>query len=58
MIRKKRNHFSLFLKMEEKAADLLRRVEIYRAKKILFEYKLDGILNKKERVKKIKEYFK
>lgn len=43
--------------MEEKAADLLKRVEIYRAKKILFEYKLDGLLNKRKRRKDLKEYF-
>jgi len=46
--------------MEEKidSEKLLKKVEILIAKEFLFEYKLDGILNKKERVKKIKEYFK
>jgi len=46
--------------MEEKidSEKLLKKVKVYEAKEFLFEYKLDGVLNKKERAKKLKIIFK
>lgn len=46
--------------MEEKidSEKLLKKVEILIAKEFLFENKLQGLLHKKKRVKKLKEYFK